>query len=90
MAGSINQIQNILLPVTMIIINLNGMALDGDAFFSFQVHIVQHLVHHISFADGVGNLQKPVSQGGFAVVNMCDDAKVTDVLQLSSFLWRQR
>jgi hypothetical protein len=27
-------------------------------------------------------LQKTVSQGGFAVVNMSDDAKITDVLHV--------
>ena len=74
----------------MLVVYLNCMALDSDPFFSFQVHIVQHLVHHVTVADGMGSLQKTISQGGFAMVNMSDDTKVANVLQLSSFLWRQR
>ena len=66
----------------MLVIDLNGVTFNGNSFLSFQVHIIQHLVHHISFADGVGRLQKAVSQGGFAVVNMSDDAKITDVLHV--------
>jgi len=38
--------------------------------------------HHFSFADGMSYLQKTVSQGGFAVVNMSDDTKITDVLHV--------
>jgi hypothetical protein len=86
MAGSIDQVQDILLAVLMFIIDLYRMALDGNALLSFKVHIIKYLVHHITVADGAGALQKTVSQGGFAMVNMCDNAKITDVLHVRLYL----
>ena len=89
-AGSINQVQYVLLPVSMFIINLDSMTFNSNALFSFQIHIVQHLVHHITVADGAGALQQPVSQCRFAVVYMCDNAKIADVLHVrftSFFRW---
>ena len=56
MTGSINQVQNILLPFPFII-DLDGMAFNGNAFFSFKVHIIQHLRLHIPFAYGMGKFQ---------------------------------
>jgi hypothetical protein len=56
------------------------MALDGDPFFTFQVHIIQHLVHHIAVANGLGMFQQPVGQCTFTMVNMRDDAKIPDIL----------
>ena len=47
--------------------------------------IIQYLVHHVAVANGAGTLQKTVSQGGFAVVNMSDNAKITDILQALLF-----
>ena len=32
------------------------MAFNGNAFFSFQVHIIQHLGQHIPVTDGIGGL----------------------------------
>ena len=55
-AGGINQVQDILLVVFVFVIDLYGVALDGDTLFTFQVHVIQHLVHHISVADGAGGL----------------------------------
>ena len=77
--GGIDQVQNVFLP-SYVIVNLNGVALDGDAFFPFQVHIVQYLVHHVAVADGGGDCKQPVCQGTFTVINMGDDAKIADIL----------
>src|SRR5262245_62106478 len=64
----------------ILIIYLNRMTFYRNTFFSLKVHIVQYLVHHLTFADRVGRLQEPVGQGGFAVVDMSNDAKIADVL----------
>jgi hypothetical protein len=68
----------------MPVVNLYGMAFNGDAFFPLQVHIIQYLVHHIPFADGFGMLQQSVGQGAFTVVNMSDDAKIPDILHVNA------
>jgi hypothetical protein len=58
------------------IIDLDGVALDGDSLFPFQVHIIQHLGLHISFGDRMCHFQKTIRQGAFAVVNMGDNTKI--------------
>jgi hypothetical protein len=64
----------------MLVVDLDSVALDGDTLFSFQVHIIKHLVHHVPVADGIGDLQQPVCQCTLAMVYMCNDAKIPDIL----------
>ena len=60
------------------VFHLYGVALDGDAPFAFQVHIIEHLpLRHL---DGVGKFEQSVGQGTFAVVNVGDDAEVAYML----------
>ena len=44
-----------------------------------QIHPVEHLFLHVSVGDGAGALQQAVSQGAFAVVNMSNNTKVSNV-----------
>lgn len=85
MTGSINQVQYILFPILMLIINLNCMTLDSYALFPFQVHIIEYLVHHFPFIDSVGSLQKAVCKGGFTMIYMSYNAKIPDILQCPRF-----
>ena len=61
------------------VFHLDGVALDGDAAFAFKVHIVKHLVDEFLVVKRMGEFQKAVGQGRFAVVDMRDDAKISDV-----------
>ena len=59
----------------------NGLGFDGDAALTFEVHAVQHL----SIFGGVnhpGYFQHAVGEGGFAVVDMGDDTKVSNIFHL--------
>jgi hypothetical protein len=56
------------------------VAFDGNAFFALEVHIIQHLVHHLAFADGIGRLKKAIGQGAFSMVYVGDNAKIPDML----------
>ena len=40
---------------------------------------VEHLIHHLLSGDGEGVLKKSIGEGGFAVVDVCDNAEVADV-----------
>jgi hypothetical protein len=62
------------------VIHLYGVAFDGDAFFAFQFHIVKDLGFHIAFGNGVREFQQAVGKGAFAVINVCNDAKIADVV----------
>ena len=55
------------------------MAFDRDAFLPLQIHIVQHLILHIALTQGARQLQKPVRQRAFPVVDMGDYAEIPDV-----------
>ena len=79
MPRRINEVENIGLAIGVLVAHLNGVALDGDASFPFEVHVVQRLIFHVPFGDGFGELQEPVGQGALAVVNMGDDAEISDV-----------
>ena len=82
MARRVNQVQLIGLPVPGLALHGHGLALNGNAPFPFQLHLVHKLGFHFLGADGAGNFQKAVGQGGLAMVNMGNDAKVADQFRI--------
>ena len=79
MARGVDQVQGIGFAIVDIV-HLDGVALDGDAFLPFQVHVIQDLIGHLPFGNRSGMLQKAVGQGTFTVVDVGDDAKIAQVL----------
>jgi hypothetical protein len=61
-------------------LHLNGVALDGDAPFSLQIHVIQRLLLQLAVRDGAGGVQEPIGQRAFAVVDVCNDAEIADVV----------
>ena len=59
MSRSVNKVQDVFLSL-ILVLHLDGMALDGDAAFLLQIHVVKHL----AFSDiyGMSVLQQAVSQ----------------------------
>ena len=56
---SINQVQDILLPVALIL-HLYSVALNGNATFALQIHVVEHLT--FSHLNGLRILQQTVGE----------------------------
>ena len=54
------------------------MGFDGDSPFPFQVHAVEELFLEVPFGDGSGQLEQPVGQGRFPVVDVSDDTEIAD------------
>ena len=81
MTRSIDQVKVIGLAIFCSIVYFYSTGLDGNAALTLQLHVVQQLILHLSLADGGGFLQNTVSQGGFAVVNMSNNGKITDMIQ---------
>ena len=79
MSRSVNQVKGILFTL-VVVLHLDGMALDRNTSLLFQVHIVKHLP--FGYLDGFCKLQQTVGQGRFPVVYMCYNAKITDILHL--------
>ncbi len=79
MSGRINQVEDVFLAIVQIF-HLYGFAFDGNSAFTFQIHVVQYLFFGFAFGDGFGYLKQPVCQRALSVVNMGNDAKVSNVL----------
>lgn len=78
MAGSVDQVEDILLPVCSPVIDADGSQLDGDAPFPFQIHGIQDLLGKLPLRDRTGRFKQPISQCRLAMVDMGDDAKVSN------------
>ncbi len=61
-AGRIDQIELIILPVIGLVIEPHGVRFDGDAALALQVHRVEHLRHHFALGKRAGGLQQTVGK----------------------------
>jgi hypothetical protein len=77
-AGGVDQVEDVRLPVGRLVLHAGGLELDGDAALALQLHVVEELLLHVARGDGAGVLQQPVGQGRFAVVDVGNDAEVAD------------
>jgi hypothetical protein len=79
MSGRVDQIEHVLLSISARMTHLDGVELYGDAALLLQVHVVKDLIElHFPGCDRSGPLQQPVGDGGLAVIDMRDDAEVSD------------
>ena len=78
---SVDHVQDVFLLIPFIN-HAYGVGLDGNAALPFQVHVVQQLVRHFVLGNGLGQFDKAVGQGGFSVVDMGDNAEISDVVVL--------
>ena len=77
MSRGVNKIKNVFLAFVFVF-HLNGVALDGNAAFLLQIHIIKHL--SLRNLDGVGVLQKTVGKCTLTVVDVGNDAEVSYML----------
>jgi hypothetical protein len=52
---------------------------DGDAALAFKVHGVEDLLAHLALRQRAGGFEQAVGKGAFAMVDMGDDGKISDV-----------
>ena len=79
-AGGVDQVEDIVFPREALVGQADGLGLDGDAPLPLEVHGVQDLLLELPGGQGPGQLDEPVGQGRFAVVDVGDDGEVPDVL----------
>jgi hypothetical protein len=84
-ARGVDQVHFIGLAVLGLLEKPDRLGLDGNAPFPFQVHLVHELFAHFPGRDGPSEFQEAVGQGALAMVNMGDDAEITDVFQRQGF-----
>ena len=78
MARGVDEVQGIGAAVLRLVVQTNGPGLDGDAPLPLQVHVVQQLALHLPLLHRAAQLDEPVRQGGFSMVDMCDDTEIAD------------
>ncbi len=79
MARRVDEVEDVVLPVFRVVEQRHGVRLDGDAALALQIHVVEDLVFHFAQRHGVGLLEDAVGKRALAVVDMCDDAEISDV-----------
>ena len=82
MAGGVDQVQDIGMPIARGVFDAHGIGLDGDAALALDIHTVKDLRLHIALGHGAGQLDQPISERGFAVVDMGDDREIADARKL--------
>ena len=80
MPRCIDQIQVVNLAIAGLVLQRSGLRLDGYPTLFLNVHRVQHLRFHLTVAQSAAALNDAVCQRGFAVVNVRDDRKISDVV----------
>src|SRR3989344_7204987 len=58
----------------------NGGHLNSYPPLPFQLHGIQNLLAHFAFLNRAGHFKQPVRQGSLTMVNVRDDAKITNVV----------
>ena len=82
MAGGVDKVQLVMFAVFRRVGQAHGLGLDGDAAFALKLHFVQILLASFTVADHLGDFKNAVGEGGLAVVNVGDDAKIADMFLL--------
>ena len=78
--GGVDQVEQVGAPVARAVGQRRGLGLDRNPALALQRHGVQYLRLHLAVGEAAAELDEPVSQRGFAVVDVSDDGKVADVL----------
>ena len=80
MAGRVDEIQLIKLPIFGGVHHADRVRFDGDAALAFEVHGVKHLSLHFARRQRACELKQTVGERGFAVIDVRDDREIADVL----------
>ncbi len=77
--GRVHQVEDIGRAVLGRVVQADGLGLDGDAALALDIHRVQDLLLHLALGQPAGDLDQPVGQGRFPVVDMGHDGKIADM-----------
>ena len=84
MARCVDQVEVVNLSVLGFVLQRSGLGLDGDAALFLDVHRVQHLGFHVPRFQTSATLNQAIGQRGFAMVNVRNDRKISDVIHQGS------
>ncbi len=78
-AGRVDQVEDVVLAVARAVIQAHGLRLDRNAALALDVHGIEHLIDHFARLEAAGQLDQPVGERRFAVVDMGNNREITDV-----------
>ena len=78
-SGSVDQVKNIFFPVLCTVNRPHRLGFDRNAALPLQLHVIKHLLLHFSARQKTGLFDNPVCQRRFAVIDMRDDTKISDI-----------
>ena len=78
MSRRVDQVEHILFTVVRLIDSTDRLSFDRDTSLSFQIHVVKDLSLHLAAREKSCHLNDTVRQSGLAVIDMCDNAKISD------------
>ncbi len=73
-------------PATTMIFQAHGVSFDRNPALSLQVHVVQNLFSHLALGKRSRQFEQAVRQGGFAMVDMGNDGKVSDACSVHALI----
>jgi len=80
MPRCVDQIQVVNLSILGFVAQCSGLCLDGYPTLFLDVHRVQHLRFHLSVTQATAALNDAICQCRFAVIDVRDDGKISDVV----------
>lgn len=84
-AGRVDEVQQIVLSVCCAIGQRDGVALDRDSPLAFDVHRIEHLIMELTLIDTSASLYQSIRQCRLAVIDVSDNAEVSNVFHASRF-----
>ena len=75
-AGRVDQVQPVRQAVLRRVLEPDGARLDRDALLALEVHRIEDLARHLPGIDRVRELEQPVGERRFAVIDVGDDREV--------------
>ncbi len=79
-AGRVDQVELVHLPVLRRVAERDGLGLDGDAALALEIHRIQHLRLHLAVGQTAAELDDAVGERRLAVIDVSDDGEIADVL----------
>ena len=76
-AGGVDHVQLVALSILGVVIESDARRLDGDSALTLERHGVEHLRLHLAVLQAAAELDEPVGQGGFTVIDVGNNREVT-------------
>ena len=83
-AGGVDQVELVGLPVGGRVEDADRLRLDRDPALALEIHRVEDLLPHVPLGDRAGQLEDAIGQRRLAMVDVGDDAEVSDQILLHS------